>query len=334
MNSHIAMALLLMGQASEARFLEEQARQAYESENFELALELFSELITIAPDPVNAFNAAVTAQLAGDRRFAYSLFERFLAMEGPKDDERRKIAARSRDDLATELALVDVVSVPPGARIIVDGSALGRFQRTPATIALSEKTHEIRLALEGYEETRLRVDAAKGERRRIERRLAPRLGWFRAEIPNADVSEVLVEREGMTREIPAGVPVQLPSGRYTVTVEAPGYAVRQADVVIPPSPPGPPDDIEVRVLALDPLPRATGRILVTTGGVDAEFWIDGRHRSSTPASLDVSIGVHEVEVRLNGQTRWSDQVLVIENLNRLYRVDLGANQPLEDRDAR
>jgi hypothetical protein len=318
----LALGLLVVSHGSEARFLEEQARKAYEAEDFELALELFSELIIIAPDPVNAFNAAVAAQLAGDRRFAFSLFERYLAMEGPKDAQRLGIATQRRDELARDLALVDVTSTPEGARILVDGSDLGRFQRTPATVALSERAHEIRLVLEGYEEARAEVEAKVGERREVDRTLVPRLGWFKAEIRNAEVAEVEVSRDGDTRTIPAGVPVQLEAGRYTITVDAPGFEVRRADVVVPPESEGGQRNIEVRVLTLEPQPPVTGRILVTTGDVPAELWIDGRLRSQTPAALDVPVGVHELEVRLNGATVWSERTLVIEDLNRLFRVDV------------
>jgi len=303
--------------APEARFLEDLARRETRRGNLREALVLFSELIEVAPDPINVYNAALTADAVGERRLAFSLFERFLRMDAEKDPARLSVARSQRDALAARLAIVEVRSSPSGARIFVDGLERGIFDRTPATLALSPGAHVIRTELVDHHPATATVAARRGERRSVETELVPFTGQLEVRIVDADVRNVEIQpADGTTRTIPVGRPVELPVGRYRLVVDHPGFEIAEFVVAVPAN------RTERRRVTLVPMPPATGRVLVSTGKVNAALFIDGELRASTPVAVDIPVGVHRLEVRVGDEVVWSDRVLVIEGMSSLYRVEL------------
>lgn len=317
----IALAMMLPAEAPEARFLEALAREANERARYEEALVLFSELLQIAPDPVNVFNAAVTAEKVGQDRFAFSLYERYLTLAQTEDPALLANARRRRDRLARRLALIEVSSRPPGARITVDGLDHGLFRNTPATLALDPGRHVIRARLPDHHAATGTVTAVVGESSSIELRLPPHTGRLRVELAGVRQARASLGSGGEERiPLEIGEPIELPVGRYVLTVDAPGYELYSTPVVVPF------ERTEVRNLTLVPLPPATGRVLVTTTDAQtAELWIDGSMRAETPVAIDVPIGVRDLEVRYQGRKVWSERVLVIEDMSYLYRVSIEAD---------
>jgi hypothetical protein len=60
-----------------------------------------------------------------------------------------------------------------------------------------------------------------------------------------------------------------------------------------------------------PPPPATTGVSFSTQPGDAEVWIDGEFRGTTPVTLHLSAGKHEVVFRLEGYGSWARELVVV-----------------------
>jgi hypothetical protein len=80
-------------------------------------------------------------------------------------------------------------------------------------------------------------------------------------------------------------------------VSAPGHVTQRERVIVRQS------ETTHLVLALPPLPRGTGRLLVTAGQEPAVVFVDGLRVAVAPATLPgLSAGEHVVELRSGSHT--------------------------------
>ena len=119
--------------AAEGRFFYERGWREYDRGHYRVAVEHFLTAYRASPNPRVLFNLAMAANRARQRELAFTSFEEYLA----SDDvhvEHRADAVRYRDALRDRLALVRVVTEPPGATIYVDRRERGgrrRLQQRP-----------------------------------------------------------------------------------------------------------------------------------------------------------------------------------------------------------
>jgi hypothetical protein len=109
----------------------------------------------------------------------------------------------------------------------------------------------------------------------------------------------------------------VPIGRYALRLEAPDYLPAEASVVVT-------EDVPARVTLLaQPLPPATGQLLVDTGKDAARLFVDGKAVAMTPATLrDLSVGPHALRVVAEHKAPWSATVQVEHDAPTYVNVTL------------
>ena len=305
----LALALLLApapraSTALEADFFDDLARRAYAARDYPKALDAFLSVNEIAPSAGSLYNVAVTSELTGKPDVAYAFYREYLARDDA-DAERRRDAERRLAELRRALALVEVTSEPPGAAIYVERRELGAYGVTPRTLALGPGEHRLFFELDGHEPAEAVVSASLGATASTHIVLSPRMGELTVstEPPGAQVALFRagerVEARGEQGRY------RLPVGSYVLRIHPRDYATAETRVLVSTEAPC------YAALVAEPLPQATGKLLVSAGGVAAKLLIDGRPRAVTPAVLaGLAGGDHQLEVLATGFAPYRRQVRV------------------------
>jgi hypothetical protein len=281
--------------ADEAQFFDGVGRRAYEQRSYQKALEAFLLVHEIAPSPRSLYNIAICADLAGHEDVAFAHYRQYLASDDP-DAVRRKEAVTRARRLESKLALLEIRSEPSGAEVHVDRKELGQYGRTPTTIVVGGGAHELVLELAGHEPVVVPFNAEVGRTVQLSSTLKPRLGEV-----EVTVTPVRAELQFLRDERPVRFEFvkgryRLPVGSYTVVATAPGYAPARTRAVVHEG------EATQLTVGLAPLPRATGRLLVSAGGMPAEVFLDGRRVAVAPVTLPaVEAGTHVLELRLRSR---------------------------------
>ncbi len=138
-------------------------------------------------------NAAVTLQQL--RRFvdARAMYRRLVSSYGAElSPDERQTVDKSLAELEKRIASVVVHSQPAGAKVVVDGRALGS---TPISIGVDAGNHWLRLFKEGYSAYEAPLDLAGGEEKSVEAALQAltRSGRLRVAEASGMALDVLVD---------------------------------------------------------------------------------------------------------------------------------------------
>jgi len=315
----LSLALSIPASPVAAQFLDRMAREAYAEGRFADALTLFGEVAEEAPTPQVFYNMALAAELAGDRAYAFSLFDRYLDLAGEEGSPRQREHAQERlAALAGRLALVKIESSPRGALISVDGRARETFARTPARLPLPPGKHRIRLSLPGYESVTSETTVERGKQSDVALELSRAQGVLRVDLDVESPAEItLTDETGRRRIIQAGTATQLDAGGYELRVEAAGFKPYVRPVVVVAG------ETVVRLVSLLALPPKEVKVLVRCRQGSKDLWVDGVRRASTPMTLRLPVGDHVLEVRdQDGETLWRKTIPLQPGRNVLVNVDL------------
>jgi hypothetical protein len=306
--------------ASEAGFFDAVARRAYQAGQYEQALESFQLVQEIAPSLRVLYNIALCADLAGRSDMAFSLYQEYL--QGADPDAARRAAAEARSVLLKpKLALLAVESDPSGASIYVDRKELGQFGVTPSTLALSEGEHRLLLERAGFAPESVPIVVQLGSLATTSVSLPPLLGEVSVELrPASGTLQFLRNGVPFLVSLAEGV-YRLPAGEYQMLATAPGYVPTQTPIVVHESARARQD------VTLLPLPRALGRLLVSTGQLAADVFLDGQRVAVTPATLeDLAVGEHTLEVRAQGRVA-QRKVTIKKGRASYIEINLGSPAP-------
>jgi len=302
--------------ATLTRFFDDQARTAFADRKYDKALAYFLLVDRATPSPGAAYNVAVTAHTAGEHALAFAYLDRYLASDDTVAT-RRSDATRRAAELRGKLALVRVESEPPGALIYVDLKEHGSLGTTPRTIVVAPGEHQILLDSPRHLPARVSVKADQGKLASAKTKLSPRTGGLAVTTTPANVP-VEVRHEGATiSRLRAGISTRLPIGRYELRIQPEGHHPASTFVVVEE------DANRTATLVARPLPPKTGTLMVTTGAVAAELYVDGKHTAKTPATLrNVAIGDRILEVRAAGYRNARRTVIVREGRSTFLELDL------------
>lgn len=297
-----------VGRAYEVDYLYTLADAAYRSGKYETALELYEEVHGLAPSYRSAFNLAVSAEQAGQPALAFAFLETYLSSGQDPDTLRAALAEELQAMLARSLAILEVTTKPPGARIYVDRREVGSYGESPSSFGLEVPgTHTIEAVLEGHRSVQAVVEARLGEVRRIDLQLAPLTGEIVVDVvARAPAAIELLGPGDLELRARPGEPTTVPIGRYRIRVNAPEHLPFETEVEVRAG------QRERRRAQLAPLPPPKGRLLVSAGSVRAEVIIGGAHRGQAPAVLELEAGIHLLEVRHEGNVLWAGDVIIEE----------------------
>jgi formylglycine-generating enzyme required for sulfatase activity len=196
--------------------------------------------------------------------------------------ERQNLAAT----LTPDFAVVSLQTDPPGATVLVDGVERGV---TPAALEIDSGEHELEVRLAGYNAWTDRILVAANQPLELpERTLALADGRLElASIP----TQASVSVDGAFR---GRTPLSLrlsPGRAHRVTLTKPGYetAARELSVAADSG----------RRLQIDLTPQL-GEIEVVTVPPNAEVWVGGERRGTTPTTLELTAVSQEIELKLAG----------------------------------
>lgn len=289
------------GVADEAEINFRLGAERYQLGDYRAALAFFLASQRLAPNRNVRFNIVRTFQRLGMHPEAYRWCEEALRDE--TEPAQRKDLSQLLEAIQREVAVIEVISDPPGATIYVDRTDLGSLGRTPARLALPEGEHRVLLELDGYQR------ASLGPVRAEKQKVIPLSATLTRVVGEVHVvsdqpSEVRVDNQNAQLECVTPCTLSLSPGSHLLFFRRTGFrlAAQQVRVVAGQS-------AEVRAEAV-PL---TGTVLVTTDARDALVEVDGVPRGFTPAVVDrVPVGKREVRVTLAGYEPLTREVEVQE----------------------
>ena len=262
------------------------------------------------------FNIARSYEALEQLEEAYGYYAEYMAAE--TDKEERRAAEKRLSDLAPRVALLKIDSTPAGATVFLERVDLGGRGETPLLIAVPPGDHTVILQKAGTKSTSVAVKTVRGAETPVVVKLDPVIGKLR--ITSRPSASIYVDRAAgaktppLARSTPAVV--QLAPGRHTLELEAPGYRIQRADVVVRANTETPID------LMLEEKPPPSGAVVLASDTPGALVTVDGAARGFTPAVLSLGVGRHEIEVRGEGYRPWRRTVLVAKDGRSFYQVEL------------
>ncbi len=281
------------GVADEAELHFQLGSEAYSHGDFRVALEHFFLSNRLAPNRNVVFNIARTFEQM--QRYADAHRHYVDARQGETDPQAIRDVNLAIARIAPNVAVLDVVTTPPGATLYLDRRELGSRGRAPRPLALPPGTYRVVAELDGYEPATSAPVAAKlGGTTRVELQLARIVGTVRVEVTGAASAVVRADDERGPALCTAPCAAVLPPGVHQLYFSGEGLsgAPRQVTVVARQA---------TRVTA-EMSPR-TGSLVVSSDEVGAAASIAGKTLGFTPVVIPgVPAGTQRVRVTLHGYT--------------------------------
>jgi hypothetical protein len=205
-----------------ARTAYTEGQRLFDAGDFAGALARFEEAYTIVNNPVVLLGVASAQERLGRTAEARATLERYLR-ERPSAPDRADIEARiaampAGAAPATAPGTLVITSDPAGASVVIDGESSGAV--TPTEVSLAAGTHEVALALSGFELATRSVTMSDGARTEVAVTLTA--------IPEAepmDESEAFPEEDAAEEETEEPAPSSGPSAATWVTTAIAGVAL-------------------------------------------------------------------------------------------------------------
>ncbi|WP_437281183.1 TonB-dependent receptor [Sorangium sp. So ce375] len=279
------------GQADEADLHFELGRDLFKQGRFQAALEHFLASNRLVPNRNVVFNIALTYEELGRFADAHRYYDD--ALEGETDPEIVADLNAALQRIAPRVAVLQIVTSPPGARIYVDRKDLGARGTAPRRLAMAEGRYRILVELAGYEPVAVDDIAVKlGQSEEVLIVLRRIVGTVRVDVRGASEAAVHVDHEGAPPACTAPCDLDLPPGRHVLHFSRAGFQAAPQPLTVAAH-----ETVPITA-TLSPL---TGSILVRADEPDALVEIDGHPMGFTPSVIQgVPVGRRRVRVSLRG----------------------------------
>lgn len=188
--------------------------------------------------------------------------------------------------LTPDWGVVTLRTDPPGATVLVDGEEAGV---TPDGVEIMSGEHDIEVRLAGYNAWRSKILVEPNQPQQLpDIKLTQADG--RLEIAS-NPSEANVSVDG---EFRGRTPLTLklsPGRAHRLALAKPGYETATRELSV--------EADSGRRLQIDLTPQY-GEIEVVSTPANAEVWVDGQRRGTTPVTLELTAVEHAIEIRQDG----------------------------------
>ncbi len=276
--------------ADEADLQFRLAAEKYQAGDFRGALEHFLASNRLAPNRNVLFNIARCYEALREYPDAYRYYVR--AAQGEVDPAAPGRIDEAMKRMVPNVAVLKIVTDPPGATLYLDRKDLGQRGAGPQTLGLAPGTYRVIAEAPGYEDaTSSPTPVQAGVSTTVELKLSRVLGTVHVAGDEATGASIRVDSEEAPPSCIAPCDVELPPGRHTLYVSREGYKPFVTIV----------DVIAKRTVTTRPTVEAkTGSLIVSMEEPGATVEIDGFAREPTPALLTLPVGRHEVRVTMRG----------------------------------
>nr|WP_153822545.1 TonB-dependent receptor [Polyangium spumosum] len=298
------------GLADEAELHFQLGAADYQRGEYTSALEHFLLSNRLVPNRRVVFNIARSFEQLNKWPDAHRYYVDALAGETDPNAIEASKAAITR--LAPYVAILDVVTDPPGATIYIDRKDLGSRGHAPRPLAVAEGKYRVIAELAGYEPaTSEELVAKRGSATRVSLSLARIVGKVKVTVTGAPRAAVRVDAETGPPACFAPCELALPPGKHDLYATAEGATApaRPVNVVAR----------ETTAVSLTVRPPV-GTVVVGTTEPGALVTVDGRAAGFSPAVLrEVPAGPRKVRVSMPGHAPVEREVVVRQG----EQVDLG-----------
>lgn len=302
--------------AAQARFHDQEAREHYEANRFEEALEEFFLAQRLAPNPRTIFNIALCFDRLHREEEAYLFYQEYSTSEDA-DETRRGFVATALARLEPRLARVRIESDPAGATVYIDGRDHGAYGTTPRVLALSVGTHRVLVEREGFADAERDVVLVRGEEASVSLSLTRLVGHL---VVESAVGGMVTIRDDSGQVVASGsapLDAVLPEGAFAVELVAQGHRPWRDLARVER------DTTRTLTAAVEHLPPPTGELTVTSNIPGALIQVDGEPAGFAPTVLpDIEVGEHSVTVRSEGLDEYEGTVAIESDVRSWLTVSL------------
>jgi outer membrane receptor protein involved in Fe transport len=284
--------------ADEADLQFQLGAERYEQGDFKGALEHFLVSNRLVPNKNVLFNLARTYEQLRRAPDAYRYY--LVALEGETNPASRKRVEEALARITPNVAILKVVTDPPGATVYLDRKDLGPRGVSPRTLGLPEGRRKVIVEKEGYEAAESELVTLKtGQEIAVSLKLKQILGTARLEGEPGATVKVDDESGPFACTVPCSLDVA--PGRHTFFFFKEGFQTGEVTAEVPPN-----EAVSVR----SRLSAQTGAVVVSSDGRDELISIDGHPVGFTPAVLRVPVGKHTLSVSQQGYRPFTKVIAV------------------------
>jgi outer membrane receptor for ferrienterochelin and colicin len=198
------------------------------------ALEHFLASNRLVPNRNVSFNIARSFEKLKQYPAAFRYYAQ--ALDGETDIEARARVEAALETIKPNVAVLNIVTHPPGATVYLDRRDLGPRGTSPRVLGLTPGKYKVIVELANHMPAESpEIDAPLAKETKVELTLTPKLEGLTGNlVVNADERGALVEVDGRPRAFTPDI-VNLPAGRHHVRVLLKGYRTVEQTVDIKPN---------------------------------------------------------------------------------------------------
>lgn len=295
--------------ADESDILFTVGGEAYQKGDFKGALEHFLASNRLVKNRNVLFNIARSYEQLKQFPEAHRYYTR--ALEGEMDEPTISRVKEAILRISSHVALLRIVTEPPGAHVYLNRKDLGERGNTPQSTALPPGRYRVIVDLPGWDDaSQDDVDVRIGSEKVVSLTLRQIVGKIR--VPGPPGALVRLDSDDAPPACQAApCVVTAPPGQHTVIVEKVGFRTLRQTVAV---------EANKEVMVKPQLVAETGTLVVNADERDASIEVDGTTQGFTPAVVTTAVGTHRVRVTLRGFRPVEREVTV--EANRQARLDL------------
>jgi outer membrane receptor for ferrienterochelin and colicin len=208
--------------ADEADLQFQLGADRYKEGDYRGALEHFLASNRLVPNRNVSFNIARSYEHLGSYPEAFRYYEQ--ALNGETDGAAKARVETAISQIKPNVAVLKVVTNPPGAVIFIDRRDLGSRGNSPRTLGLSPGRYRIIADMPGYEPaTSEPIDASAAAERVVALTLEPKIEGLTGNLViNADERGAMIEIDDRARSFTPAI-VTVPAGTHRVRVTMKGF---------------------------------------------------------------------------------------------------------------